>query len=324
MRTFSRSLKSHRSRGLYCGTGDCANCILTVDGIPGARACVTAARDGMRVERETGWPSTERDMLAINDRLHRAMPVGFYYKVFARPRWLWPLAERVIRRATGTGTLPRSARRPAQLAPGTPASTARDRRRRRRARRRGERRRARPARRRGRARRAGERPGDPSRRSLGSRSEARAAGVGILEQHAAIGVYDGPSVPLVGPEELVEVEADRVIVATGALEAHGVFPGNDLPGVWLARGAARMAAGGVRSGERAVVVANTDEGERAPPSSARRAPTSPLVAGRVLEARRREAGLLGGRADARGQARPTRATRWRSRSAGRRGTASFG
>src|SRR5262245_42812275 len=106
VRTFSRSLKSHRRRGLYCGTGDCANCLVTVDGFPGERACVTPVRDGMRVERETGWPSAERDALAVNDRLHRLMPVGFYYKVFSRPRWLWPLAERVIRRATGTGTLP--------------------------------------------------------------------------------------------------------------------------------------------------------------------------------------------------------------------------
>ena len=45
-------------------------------------------------------------MLSVTDHLHWAMPVGFYYKVFARPRWLWPLAERVIRRATGTGRLP--------------------------------------------------------------------------------------------------------------------------------------------------------------------------------------------------------------------------
>ena len=31
VRTFSRSLKSHRRRGLYCGTGECPNCMVTVD-----------------------------------------------------------------------------------------------------------------------------------------------------------------------------------------------------------------------------------------------------------------------------------------------------
>jgi sarcosine oxidase subunit alpha len=108
IRTFNRSLKSHRRRGLYCVTGDCANCLVTVDGVPGERACVTEVRDGMEVVRETGWPRTERDALAITDRLHWAMPVGFYYKVFVRPRWAWEVAERLIRRATGTGTLPRT------------------------------------------------------------------------------------------------------------------------------------------------------------------------------------------------------------------------
>jgi len=283
VRTFTRSLKSHRRRGLYCGTGDCANCILTVDGVPGARACVTEAGDGMRVERETGWPTTERDVLAINDRLHRVMPVGFYYKVFARPRWLWPIAERVIRRATGTGTLPRSTDRRAAhtryarvdvlvigggvagLAAATSAA--------------------------GRVVLAdedmlGARVSDPATREAIARlaDEARAAGVEILQRHAAVGVYDGPSVPLVGPEELVEVEAERVIVATGALEAHGVFPGNDLPGVWLARGAARIAAGGALPGERVVVVVNTEDGETSAAVIRASGADVTVVKGRVLEA----------------------------------------
>ena len=117
-------------------------------------------------------------------------------------------------------------------------------------------------RRRRRPRRARRRPGDADGDHRLA-AEARDAGVRVLEEHAAIGVYEGPSAALLGPEGLVEVEAERVIVATGALEAHGVFPGNDLPGVWLGRGAARMAATqGVRVGERAVVVANTSEGDR--------------------------------------------------------------
>ena len=287
VRTFSRSLKSHRRRGLYCGTGDCANCLVTVDGMPGERACVTPARDGMRVARETGWPSTERDALAINDRLHRLMPVGFYYKVFARPRWLWPIAERVIRRATGTGTLPdrttttrtptRFVRTRTLVIGGGVAGLAA----------------AASAAAEGSVLLAdegvlGAHAADPTTRSAIHRlaAEARDAGVRVLEEHAAIGVYEGPSAALLGPEGLVEVEAERVIVATGALEAHGVFPGNDLPGVWLGRGATRMAATqGVRVGERAVVVANTSEGDRIAEAIRAAGSQVTLVAGRVLEAR---------------------------------------
>ena len=32
VRTFSRSFKFHRPRGVYCGTGDCPNCSMVVDG----------------------------------------------------------------------------------------------------------------------------------------------------------------------------------------------------------------------------------------------------------------------------------------------------
>ena len=60
----------------------------------------------MRVARSGGWPSAERDLLRVTDSLHRVMPVGFYYKTFIKPRFAWPLAERVIRRATGLGALP--------------------------------------------------------------------------------------------------------------------------------------------------------------------------------------------------------------------------
>jgi sarcosine oxidase subunit alpha len=284
VRTFTRSLKSHRRRGLYCGTGDCANCIVTVDGEPGARACVTDAHDGMRVERETGWPSAERDLLAVNDKLHWALPVGFYYKVFSRPRWLWPLAERIIRRATGTGSLPidappqrkrtRYVRADVLVIGGGVAGLAA------------------AASAEGRVVLADEgalaaRASDEATCAAIERlaGEARAAGVSVLEHHTAAGVFDGPSVPLVGPEELVEVEAERVVVATGALEAHGVFPGNDLPGVWLARGAARLAAAGVTPGAQVVVVTNTDDGRASADLIRTAGADVTVVEGRILEAR---------------------------------------
>jgi sarcosine oxidase subunit alpha len=68
--------------------------------------------------------------------------------------------------------------------------------------------------------------------------------VTVLEGHAAIGVYEGIEVPLVSNDELVRVHPRRVVVATGATEIHPVFPGNDLPGIWLGRGAARIAGVG--------------------------------------------------------------------------------
>ena len=43
-RVFSRSFKYHRPRGLACCSGHCANCQMTVDGIPSVRVCTTPLR----------------------------------------------------------------------------------------------------------------------------------------------------------------------------------------------------------------------------------------------------------------------------------------
>lgn len=39
-----------RPRGLFCGIGICFDCLVTVDGRPNRRACVTTARNGMTLE----------------------------------------------------------------------------------------------------------------------------------------------------------------------------------------------------------------------------------------------------------------------------------
>jgi sarcosine oxidase subunit alpha len=263
LRTFSRSLKYHRRRGFYCGTGDCPNCLMTVDGKPAVHTCMAACADGMRVERAGGWPSAERDLLHVNDRLHRLMPVGFYYKTFIRPRFAWPIAERVIRRATGLGALPdttaatRYVVRHAHVdtlvigagAAGLEAA-------------------------RGAASHGsvlvcdegvighGVAPGPALTRVRELEAEVRAiGGVTVLEGSTALGVYEGLHVPIAGDGELVHAHPSKVVVATGATEAHGVFPGNDLPGVVLGRAAAALAGiHGVRPGYRAVVVVRTEEG----------------------------------------------------------------
>jgi sarcosine oxidase, subunit alpha len=242
VRTFTRSVKHHRRRGLYCLSGDCPSCTLTVDGEPGVRSCVTEAADGMRVEREAGFPSAEIDVLAVTDLAHPLMPVGFYHKTFIRPAFAWPLAEKVISRATGVGRLltNRAPRRPSArhvhtdllVIGGGVAGLA--------------------------AAIAGSDRGERVVlcEELRTRPNARA-----LERHTAVGVYEGPLVPVVGPEALLRIHPERVVVATGASQTHSVFRGNDLPGVFLGRGAARLAGRhGVRPGERAVLAASSVEG----------------------------------------------------------------
>ena len=39
-----------RPRGLFCGIGICFDCLVTADGVPNQRACLTPARDNMALE----------------------------------------------------------------------------------------------------------------------------------------------------------------------------------------------------------------------------------------------------------------------------------
>ena len=264
MRVFSRSFKYHRKRGLYCLTGDCPNCLMTVDGEPAVRTCCTPASAVRAVARGSGWPSPELDAQAILWRLRHFLPVGFYYKSMIRPRWLWPLAEKLIRRIAGLGPIRRDLpvvdrerlnHHPDLLVvgggvAGLAAALA--------------------------AAERGESvvladegaigeglvPGPARARidALGARLRSQRT-VTVLERAFAVGLYQGPLVPIAGQDRLHLVHPGRVVVATGAVERHAVFPGSDLPGVFMARGAARLAGvHGLSPGRRIVVVAAHGEG----------------------------------------------------------------
>ena len=47
--TVLRRTRNGDARGLFCGMGVCYECLVTVDGRPGQRACMTGVRDGMRL-----------------------------------------------------------------------------------------------------------------------------------------------------------------------------------------------------------------------------------------------------------------------------------
>ncbi len=66
--------------------------------------------------------------------------------------------------------------------------------------------------------------------------------------------------PLIGPDLLVMTQPKAIVVATGAFESMEVFPGNDVPGVMLGRGAVRLATQhSIKPGNVAVVLGGTHE-----------------------------------------------------------------
>ena len=265
-RTFSRSFKYHRPRGLMCCAGQCPNCLVQVDDAPGIRACTEPVREGMNVVHMNASPSLDFDVMRATDKVGGPFtPPGFYYKTFIRPRRLWPLYEKVLRAAAGLGRLRKSQperewrtdyrRRHADVlvvgggAAGLCAAIA--------------------------AAELGadvvlcDEGAEPGGRLLAEgghaharelTSHAREAGVEVLSNAPALGAFDG-LVPIWQGDTLHQVRARRHVYATGTIEQPLLFSGNDLPGVMLSGGARRLAAlYAVRPGSRAVVATVCDRG----------------------------------------------------------------
>jgi len=46
--------KRHEPRGIFCGIGQCTDCVMVVNGIPNVKTCVTPVADGMVIETQHG------------------------------------------------------------------------------------------------------------------------------------------------------------------------------------------------------------------------------------------------------------------------------
>jgi sarcosine oxidase subunit alpha len=277
VRVFSRSFKYHRPRGLSCVSGACPNCLVNVDGTPNVRSCVTPLQAGMVVQSQNAWPSLERDVMSVVDRLDRFLPVGFYYKTFMRPRALWPAYETALRHAAGLGRIDPDPDRfvepyydksflhsdvavigagPAGMSAALAAAQAGvrvllvD---------------------------ENPRPGghllylaaDPDSPGSAAASEAsrlsdevtKQPNIDLLTRATAFGWYEGNLIGIVHGNRLIKLRTSELIVATGQMEQPLIFAGNDLPGVMLGTGVLRLLhLYQIRPAQRALVVTNNDAG----------------------------------------------------------------
>ncbi len=55
--------KQHRPRGLYCGIGQCTDCVMTVNGVPNVRTCITPVEEGMVIETQMGFGGARREQV---------------------------------------------------------------------------------------------------------------------------------------------------------------------------------------------------------------------------------------------------------------------
>ncbi len=105
VRVFSRSLKYHRPRGLYSLEPVCTNTMMNVDKEPNINAETVFLKKNMAIEPQNVVGNPEFDFMGFMDKIDRAMPAGFYYRMFHKPATIWPLAAKFIRRAAGLGVL---------------------------------------------------------------------------------------------------------------------------------------------------------------------------------------------------------------------------
>jgi len=53
--THRYTAKRHEPRGIYCGIGQCTDCVMTVNGVPNVRTCITQVAEGMVIETQDGF-----------------------------------------------------------------------------------------------------------------------------------------------------------------------------------------------------------------------------------------------------------------------------
>jgi sarcosine oxidase subunit alpha len=266
-RVFSRSFKYHRPRGLQCCVGHCANCQMTVDGIPNVRVCATPATDGSVVAGQNYRGSLEHDLMQVTDKLGGPFtPPGFYYKTFIRPRKAWPLYEKFLRSAAGLGPLDPKGERDYRVDvenrhvdvlvvggghAGLAAAIEHA----------------------GQGRHVvvvdegpeagGSSLADPQGAGVVAdlRAQALAAGVELIAPAIAIGLFEYNFVPVAIGNLLVKFRAGTVVIAAGITEQPLVFPGNDLVGVVLPEAARRLVNyWSIKPAERAAVITADDRG----------------------------------------------------------------
>ncbi len=107
-----RSFKYHRPRGIMsCGSEE-ANAIFQVaDNTnrtePNVRATELEIYEGLNVKSQNCWPSVNFDVGGVNNFISPFIPAGFYYKTFMWPKNFWKnVYEPLIRKSAGLGKSP--------------------------------------------------------------------------------------------------------------------------------------------------------------------------------------------------------------------------
>ncbi|KAA0010979.1 MAG: FAD-dependent oxidoreductase [Thermoplasmata archaeon] len=225
IKILSKSAKLARPRGFFCGIGKCSSCLMKVNGIPNVRTCITLVKEGMVVEDDDkDLPSKEYPPCS-----HKKMKCDIAV-VGGGPAGLSAALE--ASEHADVLLIDENPRLGGQLIKQTHKFFGSE------------------------NERAGTR-GIKIAEEL--EEEVKNRGIRVLLNTSVIGYYERENHFLACVNKMAgkvyEIEAKKIIFATGAQENMLIFEGNDLPGVYGAGGVQTlMNVYGVKPGERGLII----------------------------------------------------------------------
>ena len=105
VRLLGRSFKYHRPRGIYSLANHDVNVLVEDGSRTNLRGDVMPIAESMNLRAVNTVDGLEGDWLRLTEVFSAFLPVGFYYKAFHTPRWLFPFYERQMRNVAGLGKI---------------------------------------------------------------------------------------------------------------------------------------------------------------------------------------------------------------------------
>ncbi len=272
-KVLGRSFKYHRRRGLLSMANHDINALFDTPEEPNVRGDVVAIEAGLSLKSVNTFGNLQSDAGSMVEWIGKFLPVGFYYRAFYSPRFLFPKWEALIRTMAGLGKVntqwseKRQAKRylycdvavigagPAGMSAALKAAEA------------------------GAQvclidenafiggsldyQYANETSLSDVRKELKQRI-AESENISVLTSAYVAGYYGDNWLAVNTLQGLIKLSARSVVVATGVFEQPAVFRNNDLPGVMNASAAQRLIARyGVAPCKVATVLTANPEGYRA-------------------------------------------------------------
>lgn len=103
VKVLGRSFKYHRRRGIMSMANHDINALFDCEDSPNVRGDVVEIAEGQKLTSVNTFGSLKSDAGSLVEKIGKFLPVGFYYRAFYSPKFLFPKWEQLIRHMAGLG-----------------------------------------------------------------------------------------------------------------------------------------------------------------------------------------------------------------------------